>query len=689
MRCRSWAVMLVIAMLVLLGLVQAATAAAVWTTTADGRRVDANIYDVKCPPAYPPGPPLAPFLNGGPNLFDPSAWLPGGTPEAPIRYKWGVFDPPAKVLLSTDSIEQRTFGIVNDPVTEAKYIVYNGNHVTWQDFLTGVKTMALCPFLDTPNRGKEYKLLVIPEAYYNPADPDSKFGFDMRYTKSDTYKVRQLATIWGRKVDQDGNPVPGLHIILYAVTKVRGVETLVRIDDTVTNAAGEFSFTGLSAGKDAVDEDLPGTEDPSPGLDPIDYSTWTRVSPPGPIYFTISKGQMGGRSGPGVPIFIGQFVNRNVPAKASIAGIKKLAGTEIPLAGWTITLEMKNGNGSWVTAVDFDGNPVAPQVTGLDGSYLFENLKVDMTYRVREVLKNGWKQVAPNLGSGEVILWPDGSDVSVTPEDAPVTVTACNGGFIVNFGFASDCQIDVSGLNFQNKLADLCAKKVDDLGRPVAGWPFRLYQADGVTPAVNTVTGEPLPVKLTGADGVACWGAVLLGGDYVLKEDSLLGWRAVSPMEVAIHIEPGAECDRDSPAVIFTNHAVICGLTPGYWKNWRNHYTDSQILILLAGTIAPTIAQADAIFAKWDNSPGDEVSHVAAFLLSCQLTSNLTQHPELPHPSGGSLVPECTLPGIEHNLGWWMAEALAIWNAGGAGYTREYMTQVAGVLDAFCNANMP
>jgi len=47
------------------------------------------------------------------------------------------------------------------------------------------------------------------------------------------------------------------------------------------------------------------------------------------------------------------------------------------------------------------------------------------------------------------------------------------------------------------------------------------------------------------------------------------------------------------------------------------------------------------------------------------------------------------LPGVEHNLGWWLDEALGIWNANGVGCTREWMTEVARVLDLFCNANYP
>lgn len=649
---------------------------AVWTTTANGLKVDANIYDQKCPGANPcVTPPLVPFLNGGPNLMAPGAWVPDGL------YCFQVTDPPGKNLLSTDNIAARIFEIAT--VADKKILLYSGPHVQCVDAVTGGDTVALCPFLDTPNPGGEYKVWITRIENYNPSDSRAKFGFIPSLSKTDNFKVRKLASVWGEKVDQNGDPVPGLHIILYQVTKIRGVETLVRIADTVTNAEGEFSFSNLGAGKYAVNEDLPGTDNPSEGLDPIDYSTWTRVSPSGPIYFTIGKS---GRSGPGAPIYIGRFVNQPPqPAEAKICGKKLLAGTDLGLEGWTITLEMKTGNGTWVSATDKDGTPVDPVVTDENGGWCFEHLKVNMTYRVSETLEDGWKQTCPNMTGDEEIV----------QECDDFTIIAVGGRYIINIGYVNGSGevVEVTGLDFCNALAKLCVKKINDFGFPIAGWTFRLFEADGVTPATDGF-GNAVDDVTTGEDGIACWDLLLGDRYYVVKEIMRPGWRAVGSLTATVWVEAGQDdCDPD---VTFTNHAVCIGHTPGYWRNWDvgqpgiNHPSPSQFAMLLQGTIANgSISVANAILDKWDNSPGDEVGHMAAFLLACQLTINLTQHSELPYSTTSSLTVDSMIPGNPHPLGYWIEIALDIWNADGVGYTREYITYIAGVLDAFCNANYP
>jgi hypothetical protein len=82
------------------------------------------------------------------------------------------------------------------------------------------------------------------------------------------------------------------------------------------------------------------------------------------------------------------------------------------------------------------------------------------------------------------------------------------------------------------------------------------------------------------------------------------------------------------------------GLTPGYWKNWRNHYTAAEFTTLLAGTIAGSIAEADAIFAaKPQSSP---VAKLKWFVLANQLTLNLTGT-DLPNPDDAGLGIECEI----------------------------------------------
>jgi hypothetical protein len=85
--------------------------------------------------------------------------------------------------------------------------------------------------------------------------------------------------------------------------------------------------------------------------------------------------------------------------------------------------------------------------------------------------------------------------------------------------------------------------------------------------------------------------------------------------------------------------ATCAGLTPGYWKNWKNHYTSAQFLTLLQGTIASgNITLAGTILST--NNPS--LNRLQKFVLANQLTLNLTGT-SLPNPSGGSLAGSCAL----------------------------------------------
>ncbi len=76
----------------------------------------------------------------------------------------------------------------------------------------------------------------------------------------------------------------------------------------------------------------------------------------------------------------------------------------------------------------------------------------------------------------------------------------------------------------------------------------------------------------------------------------------------------------------------VKGLTPGFWKNWSNHFTEQQFNTLLQNTIAADINKVDLIFKKYNASPGKELTILKAHLLATQLTLNLTKTPELPNP---------------------------------------------------------
>lgn len=117
---------------------------AIFTTLADGTAVNFNIYPSK----------EAVYLDGGPGQGAPqgAAGLPDGT------YVFEVTDPSGKVLLSTDPARCRQFTVAGGIITG---VVATGcQHVTGVDVDHGATTVQLMPYLDTPNNGGEYKVLV-------------------------------------------------------------------------------------------------------------------------------------------------------------------------------------------------------------------------------------------------------------------------------------------------------------------------------------------------------------------------------------------------------------------------------------------------------------------------------------------------------------------------------------------------
>jgi len=707
MRTKTYVAALVgLATLLMLAALPAAAhlTGAVWTTAADGAKINANLYDQKCPPTEGDPcrvPPLVPFLNGGPSFSSPSRWVPNGD------YYFQVTDPAGKVLLSTDSIECRRFRVEEIEVTPGvfrKVTTYPlasnpAPHITCEDkgYIEYVMTtIALCPFEDTPNNGGVYKLWITNVNDYNLSDPHAKFGFIPSCSKTDNFKVKKQASVWGKKVDDEGGPVEGVHIILYSVVKVKGQQTLVQIDETCTDGNGEFSFSNLSAGNYAVDEDLDLSNCVDCGC--TDYSGWERVSPPGPIYFNITRGDLGRKGAAGQPIYVGEFVNNPPPGGifAALSGRKFLDEDghgcwdpeESTLADWQICLEMKDGNGTWIPALDGDGNPVPCQITDpIEGVYNFGNLPVPMTYRISETLKSGWLQTGPNTDPDEVTLYPPLSadpcgSISVDPPDADVTVTASSGRYVANLSDTAYPLVEVGGLNFGNKLAELCVEKRDACTNALLpGFEFTLYDCACETPVTEDGLETAINPIVTGGDD-DCW-TNLLAGDYCVKETAAPGWISVGPAQQCVSLDAGG-----TATVTFYNWAPCMGLTPGYWKNWRNHYTEAQFETLLEGTIAATIAEADLIFEHWDASPGDEMTILKAFLLADQLTLNLTQLPGMPNPSEGSLVPECSLDYYGTPIVLSEVIEAALCCVAPDGCSREDLLKIKNWLAAFAEARM-
>lgn len=152
-------------------------AGAIFTTTVNGNRVNANQYERK----------EDVYLDGGPGANAPAgaAALPAGD------YYFQVTDPSGKVLLSQDPVANRRF-----TVSPAGVIV-NSTHVMGVDMdhaALGARTVQLFPYADTPNPGGVYKVWATPvdrfEGDVNQIDNPGQFhGFSNAWSKTDNYKV--------------------------------------------------------------------------------------------------------------------------------------------------------------------------------------------------------------------------------------------------------------------------------------------------------------------------------------------------------------------------------------------------------------------------------------------------------------------------------------------------------------------
>lgn len=160
---------------------------AIFTTLADGSQVNANIFSAKCNT-------YGVYLDGGPGPNAPqgAAGLPDGD------YFFQVTDPSGKTLLSTDPQAFRRFTVTGGIITSRVAPLAAGDHDTGLDVDHGAVTVELCPFLDTPNPGGEYKVWVTPVADFsgnlalvdNGYNPGYFHGFIPAASKTDNFKVR-------------------------------------------------------------------------------------------------------------------------------------------------------------------------------------------------------------------------------------------------------------------------------------------------------------------------------------------------------------------------------------------------------------------------------------------------------------------------------------------------------------------
>ena len=256
----------------------AGVSGAIFTTTANGSAVNANIYDSKC----------AVYLDGGPGPHAPAkaAGLPDGD------YYFQVTDPSGAQLLSTDPVSNRSFHVSGGIIT-----AYTGTggppHATGIDqdhAALGAITISLanstCPtdYLNTPNVGNVYKVWATPVGSYqgnpqnvdNPCGGGCSHGFVPSLSKTDNFKAQpgNAATFCLTLQKTNGNtssPLPGW---IFQVTDPNGVT-----NQHITDATGQVTVCQLVAGSYTVTEDLTNPNQPAPFTPPLAPGCSVQIQP--------------------------------------------------------------------------------------------------------------------------------------------------------------------------------------------------------------------------------------------------------------------------------------------------------------------------------------------------------------------------------------------------------------------------
>jgi hypothetical protein len=659
---------------------------AIFTTTPDGGIVNENVrYQSK----------LEVYLDGGPGPNAPqmAAGLPTGL------YVFQVTDPSGKVLLSEDPAKCRIVWIDEDIIQELvcpedldlygypelpnTYTVgkggnaqtfpchiqdepdgvagASGRHDTNTDLDYGDEgaiVVQLMPFLDTPNPGGVYKAWVTPlDAYLDmggdletlPKEKkvrgqvvgfvnDPGFGPPRNMVKTDNFKVREqpprlyvfkYEDLNGNGVFDEGEPeIEGWKI---TVTEHLGDGTSV-VNEYYTPVCVNL-HPGVTVD---VTEELP--EDWTVSYVQIDGAYET--TPSQTVTLTFEPGQESRE------VTFGNWECFDLEGNKHEDEWNDGCENDPPLAGVEIILQGVTGAGADVYESTF---------TDADGHYLFECVPPG-TYTIAEVCPDGnWVQVypTPTNGCGSGI-----HDLGAVPSGG----TGAGGPY-------DFCNYETTKLRVYKYFDRNLNDHPDDGEQPLDGFEFCLTAADGTDYGCKT----------TDETGYVEWDN-LPPGVYTVTETEQPGWFATGDVTVVVELPSGAY-----ETVEFGNVANCIGLTPGFWKNWRNHYTAAQFEVLLAGTIAADIAAADFIFAEYDASDPQDLTILKAFVLANQLTLNLTQHPELPNPSEGNLFLRCTLRDYpdEITLGEALERALEI--IGGAPASDDEILHVKTVLDRYAN----
>ena len=493
---------------------------AIFTTTVNGSRVNANIYETKEDVYLDGGP--------GPNAPQGAAGLPDGD------YYFQVTDPPGKVLLSVDQISSRKIRIENGIIvqvypapTQIKYKgKWYGTHLTGTDVDHSALTVQLMPYEDTPNPGGVYKVWITPVSKYSPGS--GSFGFIPAWSKTDNFKVKKgkpfTPPILIVKKFHDSNAD---RIWNVGEEEITGWPIDISDPLTVTNTYyTRVSIQAMPDGTWTVTEATP--------------SDWLQTSifvdgvakPLSPTVQVV----VAGLSGEVHTVVFGNIQLGNVVVykwdDSNADGTWNKG--ELAIQDWKVVL----------TGTAINGSPVGPLqgTTDASGSYTWSNL-LPGNYTVSEVM--------PSSGD-----W-----LATTPTSYNITLSE---GGLVNRSFGNIQLGDISAW----KWYDRNENGVWNTGEPaISGWLIKL---DGLT-----VNGQEVHLTdYTGANGHLTFDG-LLPGNYIISEVMPTGsWTASTPTSYQIVLaENGSMCRQ------FGNFCYVEGAagfkTKGFWHNQGLDLIDS------------------------------------------------------------------------------------------------------------------
>jgi hypothetical protein len=702
---------------------------AIFTTTPDGGIVNENVrYESK----------LEVYLDGGPppNAPQKAAGLPDGW------YVFQITDPSGWVLLSDDPAKCRIVEVKDDiiirlvaPGEMADFggpfaDTYNkplngknsidgipchiqddpdgvagasGQHDTNIDLDYGPPALVvqMMPYLDTPNPGGVYKAWVTPiDTYYDRNGDlnthpkangivkkkgviqgyknDPGFGPPRSVQKTDNFKVKEQPPMVhvfkyhdlnGNGVKDDGEPeITGWEITitetLYDGTVIQNTcytpcsRTLAH-DSTVTvTEASTFEGKTWEIGYVIIDDEYQNPASRSVGL----------TFGPGELKKTVEFGNFKKTPKSGIKF---KDLNAN--------GVRD--DGEPALEGWTINV---------IGTTGMDKLYQDSTTTNANGEYKF--MLPPGTYDVYETCPAGnWYQSLPKPAGG--YKCGDGKYTNI----------------VIKSDDGSDKHKDNDFGNFQSvhiiakKFNDLDGDGMKDTGEEwLEGVEFCLLQGGSKVDASDFLKSPQDACLKTDSSGAVKW-ENLFPNEYTVDETVPTGsfptathvyiggvfYKTIvgaGADEVALPFLVGC-ADKGYAKLVFGDGFKCVGLTPGYWSNWRNHYTDDEFTGLLAGTIAVDIASADAVLNDNSCDGNDAINCMRKFLLANQLTLNLTAAiaggASLFNGDDAGLSPLCQVPGYPGSLGSWLDKALAFHLQGGG--NRNDILEVKTMLDYFAN----